>query len=453
MLRGRSGVLNGSEHRKAVLSGGGIAPCREIRDSSVVAMTAPPLHPFVVGRIDSRSCLPLSLDRYPMNKAAIAIEPITPPTPEEVDAICAITDPILRNLRITEAYHRLAIAFPAPHPGANWCTFAVWASKQAGQTIRGEDLLRALERALGNDRELAAIASGGVRWAIRNALDHPGTRRWRVLRVLGQEAFGRAADALGRGNRKVFGEIGGEFARFLPLCVSIPIPENELEEFLSGVPVAETFTPSDYLRRAFGHLSVALDTADATARAELMLLANVEIAYHEQARLQPEILASLEAPYTSTRQLGRVLLEAIAPSTSGWSSLLTTPLTLVVGAGGRVAEAALRSLLRRLITESLITLSLPDGMIKLGMNITGEPPECLSDPQLPALRDLLARLAPTPQDLDGAGADDWGRLVDRMTTICRFFLLRHEDEDLYSPPYTPAQAKAIRQGRMPQPPL
>jgi hypothetical protein len=28
-------------------------------------------------------------------------------------------------------------------PCANWCTFATWASRQAGQTIRGEDLAQA----------------------------------------------------------------------------------------------------------------------------------------------------------------------------------------------------------------------------------------------------------------------------------------------------------------------
>ena len=69
-----------------------------------------------------------------------------PPTPAEIDEIVAMNDPVLRNLRITEAYHRLALAFPCPRPGANWCAFAVWASRQAGRTIRGEDLMRALER-------------------------------------------------------------------------------------------------------------------------------------------------------------------------------------------------------------------------------------------------------------------------------------------------------------------
>ena len=60
--------------------------------------------------------------------------------------IASITNPVLRNLRITECYHRLSVAM-AQRIGqsANWCTFATWASKQAGQTIRGEDILDRLD--------------------------------------------------------------------------------------------------------------------------------------------------------------------------------------------------------------------------------------------------------------------------------------------------------------------
>src|SRR5262245_3217061 len=69
------------------------------------------------------------------------------PSLAEVDAVTAIADPVLRNLRITVAYGRLANAFARRVPGgANWCTFATWASKQAGCTIRREDVARAAER-------------------------------------------------------------------------------------------------------------------------------------------------------------------------------------------------------------------------------------------------------------------------------------------------------------------
>jgi len=65
-------------------------------------------------------------------------------TPDDVDRIAAVADPVIRNLRITQAYHELSAAMAARlGPLANWCTYATWASKQAGRTIRKEDLGRA----------------------------------------------------------------------------------------------------------------------------------------------------------------------------------------------------------------------------------------------------------------------------------------------------------------------
>ena len=73
-----------------------------------------------------------------------AVSP-TAPTVAAVERIAALDDPVVRNLQITQCYSELSRAFAARIDGgpANWCTFATWASKQAGQTIRGEDLARA----------------------------------------------------------------------------------------------------------------------------------------------------------------------------------------------------------------------------------------------------------------------------------------------------------------------
>ena len=62
---------------------------------------------------------------------------------------------------------------------------------------------------------------------------------------------------------------------------------------------------------------------------------------------------------------------------------------------------------------------------------------------------MITRLAPRPGDLDGDGADDWSVLSDRLTAIGSFFRLRHEDERLYDPPFTPEQVQALRAGKMP----
>src|SRR6476469_5638940 len=80
------------------------------------------------------------------------------PTPEEIIRIAGMPVDTLRNLQITTCYHDLSIAM-ASRSGrtANWCTFATWASRQAGQTIRGEDLRAKLLRELHMDPGVAAI--------------------------------------------------------------------------------------------------------------------------------------------------------------------------------------------------------------------------------------------------------------------------------------------------------
>src|SRR5919197_4521255 len=88
-------------------------------------------------------------------------------TPEEVARIAARTDPVIRNLQITECYSRLAAAVADGRPGANWCTFATWASRQAGSTIRGEDLLDHLQRDLARRRDLLHPIQSFWRWLLR----------------------------------------------------------------------------------------------------------------------------------------------------------------------------------------------------------------------------------------------------------------------------------------------
>lgn len=52
------------------------------------------------------------------------------PGVEEVRRIAAIASPVIRNLEITHCYSRLAASVAArTGEGANWCTYATWASR------------------------------------------------------------------------------------------------------------------------------------------------------------------------------------------------------------------------------------------------------------------------------------------------------------------------------------
>jgi len=60
------------------------------------------------------------------------------PRVDEVERVAAGDNPVLRNLEITECYADLSAAMrPRTGGAADWCTFATWASRQAGRTIRG----------------------------------------------------------------------------------------------------------------------------------------------------------------------------------------------------------------------------------------------------------------------------------------------------------------------------
>src|SRR5512143_420874 len=136
--------------------------------------------------------------------------PITVPTIYEVERIAALSDPVLRNLQITQCYHQLAQGM-AERTGAeaNWCTFATWASKQAGQSIRKEDLSRTLEATL--ESEAAVIQAAQVMKAAAQKLgaqlrvEEIITLFWKAYDP--QAAFDRSSEAIARGNLKVFAEI------------------------------------------------------------------------------------------------------------------------------------------------------------------------------------------------------------------------------------------------------
>jgi len=130
-------------------------------------------------------------------------------------------DPVARNRRITRCYHELSAAVAArAAPGANWCTFATWASAQAGITIRGEDLERAADDVL-RRTEVRAAVERLARQLAADAAPLLATLR----EALGIDAAARRTSAaVAAGNLKVFAEIGREFARWLARRLGRPLP-------------------------------------------------------------------------------------------------------------------------------------------------------------------------------------------------------------------------------------
>jgi len=360
----------------------------------------------------------------------------------DVKRIAAIANPVVRNLEITYCYSRLAVGVAdRVGDGANWCTYATWASRQAGGTIRGEDLLAHLELGLAGGRWLLHPIATLWRRLLRRGLFQRETRLGRLSAELHTpfDAFERASEAVARGNLKVFEEIGLEFARYL-----------------DGVPgFLEKLRPGDppdgqrYLRQAFARYERLREEREPKKRAELAVLANLEIGFHEQTRLQPEIRAALDAAYATPEDLGRRALEALFPSARQWWAVIRRPAAAIAGTVAAGAQRAASRLAREVITESFMVLSVPGRVLALGTNLTDAYPDVLVEPVDPDFVEMLGRFEPVPPAVDDCGASDWSELHQRMHYIAHMFRVFHLDTRLADPPFTAAQVTALAAGMVP----
>ena len=383
-----------------------------------------------------------------------------PPLPrvDDVDRIAAGTDPVIRNLQITQCYQELSSGM-AQCTGlrANWCTFATWASKQAGQTIRKEDLSHALEGVLANPYAAQATAS------VAASAQHLGSKHdaaeiqesvGKLLNPLA--AMDRASEAVGRGNQKVFAEIGREFARFYAVCLNdTTFDDDHLANFCAGLRPGDPPDGQRYLRQAFARYYHALFESDPKTCLELLLCANLEIGFHEQTRLQPEIAAALNAAFIDPKEFRSRLIKAIFPY-RGWLARLrlfllrlsNRPSPFEDAVEALVAEA--RRQARLFITAQLMTITLPHGVrLHLGQDLNVPYPADLQHLVNPDLCALLAQIDPTPDSPHGSGAVDWADLADRIHYIADLFRCYADSADLFEPPFTPEQIARLKLGHLP----
>ena len=384
----------------------------------------------------------------------------TPPIPtlEDINQIVANNDPVIRNLQITQCYHELSTVLAGrTGQNANWCTFATWASKQAGQTIRKEDLKRFLENRLKRTptriqtsesfADSALLMEAGLTVDSQRAALEPQNYA---------SAIDRASAAVGRGNLKVFEEIGREFARFYSICLQDEAPHNEnIAHFCEALRPGDPPEGQGYLQKAFTHYYQALFQEDAKTQAELILLANIEIGYHEQNRLQPEIAESLDAGLIGSVEFTRKLLARIFPF-SGWLKIAHLYLMRLLGRptaldlATRLLLAAAREFLRKALTEIMMIITLPSGLqLRLGEDLAVSFPVTLQQIALPELRHLLKRLDPTPDSLADSGATDWADLFERLHYIIDLFRCYQESLELLTMPFTPDQVAALKSGKLP----
>ena len=382
----------------------------------------------------------------------------TIPTISQIESIAAIPEPILRNLLITQCYSEISMAF-ARWGGAraNWCSFATWASKQAGQTIRKEDLKGTLRMLIQKDPEtgnmLSMIATLAKAAGASASLEQ---LKKSTAGILVSSAVTRASEAVSRGNKKVFEEIAPVFSRFLMTC-------GKDESFIqSSIDIlCNDLRPGDppggqgYLDNAFRNYYNAKFESDPIKKAELYLLANLQIGFHEQTRLQPEIAESLHAALPDMNKVKTRILDELFAGTGFWKHAQIF-LYLLTGRHNRLKNLVdelvkkVQQPLHRLLTIHLMTLTIPpQKTLRLGHDLQANYPDCLQRLTNQELLALLKRIDPTPDSLLGTGTTDWADLHDRLHFISDLFRCYQETIDLLDPPFTPAQVADLQKGNIP----
>ena len=364
-------------------------------------------------------------------------------TTDEITRISAETDGVLRNLRITQCYHDLStdLARVVDLQNANWCTFANWASKTAGASIRNEQLPKLFLEILNDEARMRPRLGPVFLWCYRRTI-----AKVDLLEQI-RTALKHVSDEVAEGNRKVFAELAPLFARFTNLRTA-PAEDwdSHFRRFLTELRAGPTDRGGqELLRQAFTNYSNAAAESDARQKAELMLLANCQIGLHEQTRLQDQIQGAMDAP------VGAIVADGIG-------RLLATRLAFAVLSPFGVSRQRVRELIqeewRRLATRYSMTLSLPHGrVLPLGGDDVPWPseiPETLRTLTNPDLVALLKRFDDDVARLRTQGADDWSRLNDRMGFICELFRSSQQNADLFDQPFSKTAREEIARGVVPQ---
>lgn len=359
-----------------------------------------------------------------------------PITPEDVRAILVTPDPVQRNLRITLGYHdiTLAMAELLGHDSVVWTGFATWASRVAGRFVRGDYLPEMAQSAvhrltrvrrrlevLGWARPDAPVLTASVEEAVA-----------RVSRTISESAM--------EGNLSVFADVAPLFARMIAELRPGRRDDAAIERIVADLRPGPTENGGqDLLIGAARNYYAAMLAASDKARAELILLANNQVGFHEQLRLQPFIHRCLNAPVSSL-----VGEPARAEARSFFHGLIDRALD----------APRLEREWAAVATRFLMRMDLPQVTLRLGHDLppfaaASMFPEHLRVIENDELCALLYRVDRTPNTTAGSGARDWGDIGERMNFIVDLFRTRQQDPTLFLPPFSPSQIEVIRRGGIP----
>jgi hypothetical protein len=364
----------------------------------------------------------------------------------DIERVAKLEQPVIRNLWITQHYHSLMglLAGVLGTGNANWSTFATWASKTAGQSIRGEEVPPEIHQLLSEEAKLQERLD-----QLLKAMPGAWAEQLDPL-AIPKAVLARVSEQIAIGNLKVFAELAPLFARFWDRFADPKrLTEAELDAFVAGLKSGPAeHDGQDSLKVAFTSYFAGARSQSAKEKAEYLLYGNLLIGLHEQTRLQAFIAGAMDAPFDEQSY------ERLLSAEPDWLEKLTRPVF-------RGLLATLRKELEdrweHLATRYLMTLTLPGGnLLHLGEDIpVGSTPfpAVLNPLEYQALKQLVSTYDPHLDSLKGSGARNWTELGNRMAFIADLFRSRQQDQSLFRPPFSQEQLRALSLGQRPSGPL
>lgn len=364
----------------------------------------------------------------------------------ELQRIAQLKDPVLRNLLITQRYHDLSheLAFVLGRRNANWSTFATWASRTAGRSIRKEDLPKEFIHFLNAEARLEVRLSQFKQRLGPFARLLPDLDPFDLARAILDEVSNQIAT----GNLRVYHELAPLFAAF---AYEFSDPANHSEEAIERFVAELKDGPAkdggqDDLKKAFRAYFQAASCADDDLRAQLILYGNVLIGLHEQTRLQENIAGALDAPFSQTvyARFGAFGPEFMH-STFRW----------VIRNSVKLLARGLLDDWQRIATRFMMKLQSPNGHeIPLGEDLPpGEFDPLLKSLTLDELVRFLSIYDPDLTTTKGCRAVNWSLLNDRMRFIGELFRVSQTQIIWFRQPFRDPDREAFEAGRIPPGPL
>ena len=324
---------------------------------------------------------------------------------------------------------------------ADWCTFAMWASRQAGSTIRGEDLLDDSTGGSGGRSGCGAAASLG-RMLLRRGLFQPETAwaAWsppstpRSMRSSARARSGERQPESLRGNR----------TGVRAVLAMVPVDATRIP----GVRRVCGRPPSGRAARRAGPaagrvrpLSAAASRNRSRRARRWILLANLKIGFHEQTRLQPQIVAAVTRRSPPRRSWGARAAHACFPA-HATGRVFSMVLPRSRGRTALVVRREAVRVTREVVTEAMMVLACPARCCRSAATSTCPSRNVLAGATHAVPRRLRAGVRPVPARRHRVRR---ARLVDlqqRLHYITHLFRAYAEAASIFWRPFTEEQVAA-----------